>query len=182
MGFRTTRLTFAEWLLGVAALLLLVDLFGLTWFAYRSHLHAIMTALGQVTSANGWDTFTVLGPLTLIICLAGITVTVSTASRSSPAVPVVITTLLLPVSFIQMILVAIRVLLDPPSVHLVQAGAANVIDPRPGAYLGLALSVAVFAGSYLSLRRDGVTAEDAPKTVELIPVPTESSGAPASRG
>ena len=113
----------------------------------------------------------------MIVCLAGIVIAWLTAARSSPALPVVIATLLLPVSFIQAVLVAVRVLLDKPSVHLVQAGGANVVGPRPGAYAGLALSVVIFAGVDLSLRRDGVPAEVAPRSIERLRVedsPTES--------
>jgi hypothetical protein len=168
MGLRTTRLTLAEWLLGAGSLLLLVDLFGLDWFGYSSRFRALAVMLGQSASANGWNSFTVLGPLTLVVGLAGLAAAYLTAARRSPALPVVITTLLLPVSFLQTVWVAIRVLLDGPSVHLVQAGGANVITTLPGAYLGLALSIVVFAGVYLSLRRDGVADDDAPAVIETL--------------
>ena len=177
MSPRTRRLTRAEWMLGAGSILLLVDLFGVSWFSYGARYHAFATMLGQSASANGWNTFNVLGPLTLIVCLAAIAITWLTAARASPALPVVITTLLLPVSFVQAVLVAIRVLLDGPSVQLVQAGGANVIDTGLGAYLGLVLSVVVFAGVYLTLRRDAVAVEDAPTVIEVLRVgdsPSES--------
>ena len=170
MRFRTTRLTLSEWLLGAGSVLLLIDLFGVSWFAYESRFHALAVMLGQSSSANGWQTFTVLGPLTLVVCVAGIAVWSLTAARPSPALPVVLNTLLLPVSFVQVVLVAIRVLLDGPAVHLAQAGGSNVIQARPGAYAGLALSIVVFAGCYLSLRRDAVAAEDAPAAIETVPI------------
>lgn len=170
MSLRTTRLTRAEWMLGLGSLLLLVDLFGVTWFAYDDRYHAFAAMFGQSVGANGWNTFTVIGPLTVIVCLAGIATAWLTAARSSPALPVVLATLLLPVSFVQAVLVAVRVLVDKPSVHLAQAGGANVIVARPGAYIGLALSIVTFAGVYLSLRRDGVPADDAPRKIERLPV------------
>ena len=175
MSFRTTRLTFAEWLLGVGSLLLAVDLFATSWFGYRARFHAFAAMLGQNVSANGWDTFTVLGPLTLLVSIAGVAIWWLTATRSSPALPVVVATLLLPVSFVQTILVALRVFLDGPSVHLVQAGGANVIETRPGAYLGVALSIVTFAGVYVSLRRDGVAPEDSPATIQTLNVEESSS-------
>ena len=52
--------------------LLLIDLFGRSWFAYRPAVRAVAAMLGQSTSASGWNTFTVLGPLTLVVCVAGI--------------------------------------------------------------------------------------------------------------
>jgi hypothetical protein len=168
MALRTTRLTLAEWLLGAGSVLLLVDLFGVSWFSYGSRFRALAVMLGQSSSANGWNTFSVVGPLTLVVCLAGIAVASLAAVRRSPAVPVVIATLLLPVSFVQMVWVAFRVLVDGPSVQLVQPGGANVIEARPGAYVGLALSIVVFAGVYLSLRRDYVAAEDSPVRIETV--------------
>lgn len=179
MRLRTTRLTPPEWLLGVGSLLLVIDLFGIGWFGYGARFRALAVMLGQSTSANGWNSFTVLGPLTLVVCLAGLAAAYLTAVRRSPALPVVITTLLLPVSFVQVVWVAIRVLLDGPSVHLVQAGGANVIETLSGAYLGLALSIVVFAGVYLSLRRDGVAAEDSPARIETLGVEDSRRQSPA---
>ncbi len=170
MTARWTRLTTGEWLLGLGSVLLLIDLFAVTWFAYRPAYHAVATMLGQRTSASGWQAFEVIGPLALVVCLVGVAIFLMTATRHSPAVPVVLTTLLAPVSFVLAILVAIRVLLDQPSVHLAQAGGANVIETRAGAYLGLALAIAIFAGVYLSLRRDGVAEEDAPARIETLRV------------
>lgn len=170
MIVRPTRLGFGEWLLGVSSVLLVADLFGVSWFAYRPQYHAVATMLGQRSSASGWQTFEVIGPLSLVVCVLGILVCLLTATRRSPALPVVITTLLAPVSLVLAILVAIRVLLDQPRVHLAQAGGANVIETRPGAYIGLVLSVALFAGVYLTLRRDAVAPEDSPAVTETLRV------------
>jgi len=178
MGLRTTRLTLAEWLLGVGSLLLLLDLFGLGWFGYSSRSRVLALTLGQSTSANGWNSFRVVGPLTLVVCVAGLAAACLTAARRSPAVPVVITTLLLPISFVQAVWVAIRVLLDGPSVHL-QIGGPNVVSAQTGAYLGLALSIIVFAGVYLSLRRDAVAADDSPARIETLGVEDSRRQSPA---
>ena len=170
MSLRMTRLSAGEWLLGVSSVFLLVDLFGVSWFAYGSRFHAVAAMLGQSSSANGWNTFNVLGPLTLVVCMAGIATVLLAVARSSPALPVVINTLLLPVSFVLAVLVAVRVLIDAPSVRLIQAGGANVISAQPGAYVGLALTLALFAGAYLSMRRDAVAAEDSPIDIEHVSV------------
>ncbi len=45
-----------------------------------------------------------------------------------------------------------------------------MIETGAGAYIGLGLSVAVFAGLYLSLRRDAVAPEDAPASIETLRV------------
>lgn len=177
MSPRATRLGVGEWLLGVCSVLLLADLFGASWFAYEPRFHATAAMLGQRASANGWQSFDAIGPLALIVCLAGLAIAWLTASRRSPALPAVITTLLAPVSLALALLVAVRVLLDHPVVHLAQAGGANVIQARASAYFGLGLSVAIFIGSYVALRRDGVAAEDGQAVIELVGVedsPTQS--------
>jgi hypothetical protein len=179
MSFRSDRLRIGEWLLGAGSVLLLIDLFGLTWFEYRPAFHATATMLGQRVTANGWDTFEVIGPLTLVVCAAGMAIFVFTASRRSPALPVVISTLLAPVSFTLAGLIAIRVLLDQPTVHLAQAGGANVIDTRPGAYIGLVLGVLLFAGNYTALRREGVAPRDSPSQIETLSIEQSPSSARA---
>ena len=171
MTVKLERLGLGERLLGVSCVLLLVDLFAVDWFAYRPPFHATAAMLGQQVSANGWQSFEVIGPLVLFVCLVGIAICLLTATRRSPAVPVVLTTLMAPVSLVLVVLVAIRVLLDQPSVHLAQAGGANVIEARPGAYLGLALSLIVFSGVYLSLRREGTASDDSPANIETLRVP-----------
>jgi len=170
MTVKTTRLGLGEWLLGAASVLLLVDLFAVTWFEYSPQYHATAVMLGQRVSANGWQTFEVIGPLTVFICLVGIAIWMLTSTRRSPAVPVVLTTLLIPVSFVLLVLVAIRVLIDRPTVHLAQAGGANVIETRPGAYIGLALVLIIFCGLYLALRREGVAAGDSQQFIETLRV------------
>ena len=110
------------------------------------------------------------GPLTLLVCLAGIAICWLTATRRSPALPVAVTTLLVPVSLALVVVLAIRVLLDQPSVHLQQADGANVLAARPGAYAGLVLSLVVAVGAFLSLRREGVAPEDSPAMFETLRV------------
>jgi len=172
MSFKSTRLGLGERLAGGGSALLLADLFAESWFAYRPQFHATAVMLGQRVSANGWQSFEVIGPLVVFVCLAGMAIWWLTGTRRSPAVPVVLTTLLMPVALVLALLVAIRVLLDAPTVHLAQAGGANVIEARPGAYIGLVLTLVIFAGLYLALRRDGVPSEDSPAILETVRVPS----------
>jgi hypothetical protein len=177
VSFRPERLRVPEWLIAIGAIALLVDLFAVSWFAYTPPFHAVAVMLGQQVSANGWQSFDVIGPLALVVGVVGIAIGWLQATRRSPALPVVVTTLLLPVAFALVVALLIRVLLDPPSVHLVQAGGANVIEARPGAYIGLLLSLVILAGTYASLRRDGIREADAPAEIETMRVgePRETS-------
>jgi hypothetical protein len=168
VSFRAVRLSVAEWVIAVGAIALLFDLFAVNWFAYKPEFHATALMLGQRVSANGWQTFDVIGPLALVVGVAGIAVGWFQATRRSPALPVVIATLMAPLSLALVIALLIRVLFDQPSVHLAQAGGADAIHALPGAYVGLALSVVIFAGTYASLRRDGVAEADAPAEIETL--------------
>ena len=172
-SIRLTRLGAGEWILGIGSVLLLADLFSLSWFRARSGFHATALIAGGRVRADGWQSLGATGPLALVVCLAGIAVCWFTATRRSPALPVAITTLMVPVALIVAALTAIRVFLAQPTVRLLRAGAAaGAAGLRPGAYLGVALSLAVFAGAYLALRRDNVAPEDAPAEVELVPLTT----------
>lgn len=179
MELRSARLGWGDWLLGAGSLLLLIDLFGVTWFQYRPQFHSTAAMLGQRVSANGWQSFEALGPLALVVCVAGLAVCALTATRRSPALPVVLTTLLTPVSLALVVLSVVDVLLDPPSVHLAQAGGANVIERCPGAYAGIVLSIVVFVAVFSALRREGVAPGDAPRAIETLDVGERSaSGQP----
>jgi hypothetical protein len=170
VSFRPERLRVPEWLIAIGAIALLVDLFAVSWFAYKPPFHAVAVMLGQQVSANGWQSFDVIGPLALVVGVAGIAIGWLQATRRSPAVPVVVTTMLLPFSLALVVALLIRVVLDPPSVHLAQAGGAIVIEARPGAYIGLLMSVVILAGTYASLRHDGVSEADAPAEIETVSV------------
>ena len=54
-----------------------------------------------------------------------------------------------------------RVLINVP-------GSDSVVDARVGAYLGLAVALAILYGGYTSLRREGISPEDAPAEIETI--------------
>jgi hypothetical protein len=168
VSFRAARLGLGDWLIGIGSVALLVDLFAVTWFSYKPEYRATAVMLGQRVSATGWQTFEVVGPLALVVCLVGTAIWWLAATRRSPALPVVLTTLLAPVALALAVLLAIRVLLDRPSVHLLQAGGANVVQARPGAYAALALSIVIFAGLYLSLRREAVAPDDSPAMIEVL--------------
>jgi hypothetical protein len=170
VSFRPERLRVPEWLIAIGSIALLVDLFAVSWFAYKPPFHALAVMLGQQVSANGWQSFDVIGPLALVVGVAGIAIGWLQVTRRSPALPVVVTTMLLPFSLALVVALLIRVLLDPPGVHLAQASGANVIEARPGAYIGLLLSVVILAGTYASLRRDGLPAADAPPEIETVSV------------
>ena len=174
MSFSATRLGAADWLIGIGAAALLVDLFAVPWFAYKPEYQGIAIVLARDVSLNGWQAFTLVGPLTLLVSAVAGAAFWLQGTRSSPALPVAVTTLLTPVALLLLVVLAVRVLFDEPNVPLSRGG--NALEARTGAYLALALSLVICVGLYLSLRREGTAPEDAPPGVETVDLP---EGGPA---
>ena len=172
------RLGAGERLIGVGSVLLVIDLFARTWFEYTPRFHATASTLDRRVGVNGWQAFAVLGPLTVIVCAAGIAIFWLQLTRRSPALPVVVTTLLAPVALGLVVLLAIRVLVDRPGLAMSHAGGAGGIGARSGAYVGLGLSVLIALGTYVSLRREGVAPSDSPSLVETLSIEPSSAQSP----
>jgi len=139
MSFHAARLRAPEWALGIASLALLVVLFALHWYG----------------GANGWQSLTVLGPLTALVAVLGLAVWALQATQSAPALPVVLVVVELALGLILVVALIVRVAIDPPKL---------------GAYLGLVLAVLVELAAYASLRHDGVAEADAPRRIETFPL------------
>jgi len=118
---------------------LLVVLFGLRWYA----------------GGNGWQSLTVLGPLTAVVAALGIVVWGLQATQGAPALPVALVIVELALGLILVLGLIVRVLIDPP---------------KAGGYVGLALAVLVVLAAYASLRRDGVADADGPQWIETLPL------------
>ncbi|MGC9221732.1 MAG: hypothetical protein ACP5H2_10345 [Solirubrobacteraceae bacterium] len=136
MSFKAARLGVADRVVGLVSVALLVD--------------AVLPArrpLGVLAAFAG------------LLAALGILIVVLETVRRSPGVPLVMITLLQPVSVLITAAVVARVITAPP------AGTAHAV----GAYAAIALCAATVAGLYGSLRREGVRAEDTPVNIELIP-------------
>ena len=170
MDLWLSRLRAGEWLTAAAAILMLIDMFAPAWFAAHAGRRGSATAIARV-SLNGWQTSLPAGVLALVVCGGGVGIWLATATRRSPALPVVLNTLLMPLSLALVVLVAVRVLVLPPSVHAAVLGSARTTTSvRPGAWAAVALSVALYASLYIALRREGVAPADAPAEIETLTV------------
>jgi hypothetical protein len=168
VSLRLSRLRTGEWLAAAAGVLMAADSFATTWFQARPRHHSAATALSGQLSLNGWQASLPAGVLALILCAGALVIWLTTATLRSPALPVVMNTLLLPLALALVVLVSIRVLLVPPSLHGGAASLASTLSARPGAWAGLALSLALYAGLYVALRREGVAPADAPTEVATV--------------
>jgi hypothetical protein len=116
--------------------------------------------------ANGWQSLDVLGPFTLVVSVLGVLVWWLAATRRAPALPASLAVIELGLSLVLLVWLLVRVFLDVPGIG--PAGAA--VGPQAGAYIALALALALMAGAYRSLRREGVADADAVMFVETLRV------------
>jgi len=149
-----SRVRAPEWVIGVTSAALLVVLFATPWYEIVRRRGA-----GHGIAANGWQSLSILGPCMLLVGVLGAAVLWLQATRRAPALPASVTVFELLLSLPVSIGLVVRVLIAHPQ---------GTVEVRYGAYLGLALTLAVLAGCYRSLRRDGITAHDAPAQIEVV--------------
>jgi hypothetical protein len=166
---RRSRLALGDYLAGGGGLVLLIALFALQWYQVQPQIRGTLLLMGQGLSANGWQTFMWIGPLCLLVGLLALAMDWFQLTRDSPALAIVTTIVLAPLSLALTLALVIRVLIARPTVQL-PAGAGGGLQTCAGAYIGLAAALAITAGAWLSLRRDGVDPGDAPAEIETLPL------------
>ncbi len=159
MVFRGDRVRIGEWVIGAAALVLLVSEFALKWYGLKGVLVVHFGA--AAFSVNAWNSLAAIRWLILLVALAGLAAWWTQGACRSPALPIAITVMLLPVALLTSILLVNRVLISLPS-------AAHDGSIRPGAVVGLIAAIALTVGCYVSLRMDGIRPEDGPGEIETI--------------
>jgi peptidoglycan/LPS O-acetylase OafA/YrhL len=132
MTFDASRLRRGELLAAAAALLLLALMFLCDWYG----------------SASGWQAHTVLRWLMLLTILAALALAFLTATQRTVAVPVTTAVIVSTLSWLLLVLVAYRVIVDEP-------GPNALVDVTPCAWLGLLCCALIAYGAYLSMRDEG---------------------------
>lgn len=169
MSARPSRLALGDWLIAIGAVGLLVTLFGAQWYQAPARFRDSLLMQGHVVSANGWNTFTWIGPLCLIVSLLGCGAFALQLTRDSPALPTVTVILLAPFALLLVVVLIVREFVDRPGLQLA-SGAGGSLDTLGGAYVGLGFAALVLAGAWRFLRRDQVAAADSPALVETLPL------------
>jgi hypothetical protein len=143
------RLRYGEWIAGVSGAVLLVSLF-LDWYS----------AAGGAVTANAWESFSVTDVILAIAALFGLALATGAATQRSPAVPVSVGSLTVPVAFVASLLVLIKLLSLPD-------GA----DGREfGLYLGVVATLGVLVGAWRSIGDESFPKGASPR-VEVTPLP-----------
>jgi hypothetical protein len=166
---RPSRLGIGDLLAGGGGLVLLVALFALPWYQVRRQIRGALLLMGEGLSANGWQTFMWIGPLCLLVGLLALAVSWLGLTRASPALTIVTTIVLSPLSLLLTLALVVRVFIAVPSVQL-PAGGGGGLQTCPGAYVGLAAAALIAVGAWLSLRRDGVDPGDSSGRIETVPL------------
>jgi hypothetical protein len=166
---RLSRLAVGDYLASAGGLVLLIVLFAMRWYEARPGVSNTLLLMGARVSANGWQTFTWIGPLCLIVGLLAVAAAWLQLMRDSPALPIVSVLVLTPLALLLVLALIVRVLISVPSVQL-PGSAASTLARCAGAYVGLASAVVILIGAWLSLRRDGVDPGDSPALIETLPL------------
>ena len=163
MDFQPARLRKGELIVGAGSIVLLASMFLLKWFGLTGALAPQAQRLGFATSVNGWHGLTTLRWFMLVTVTLGLALVYFQAARRAPAVPVSVSAIVSTVALITLLALIYRVLINGP-------GPDSLIDPKAGAFVGLAAALAIVAGGYLSLREEGVMEADGPGEIPTIPL------------
>jgi hypothetical protein len=183
IGFQLDRLRFGEWLMGLAAVALLVDLLAVPWYSLRPTFRATSAQLGAATSATGLQAQHLLGALAILCAVLGIGTWCLQVTQRAPALPVCLTVLTALLTFVLSIGLLIRVVFDPPHVLVLGGPGVDTTRTDVGAVVGMLLAWTLVTGAWISLRTDGIAMGDAPQRIETLRLsqrPAPGNGSPAS--
>ncbi len=136
------RLRAGELLSTAGAVLLLVALFALRWYARPDR--------------NGWQGATHMRWLLLVTIVLGLATVVTQVLYRAPAIPASLDTVAVYISLLAVLWLLYRVAIDPAS------------GQQAGAWVGLLGGVGLLAGVFLSLRQEGILERDGPGEIPVL--------------
>lgn len=150
-----------EVIAGLSALVALVALFAVPWFAVGASVAG--HGAGH-TNASGWTSLPTLRWLILIASLCGLLLAFLQATRRAPALPVTMSVIVTALGALTTLALVIRIPTDGGS-------------PLAGAYLGLVAAAALTAGAFMSLRQEDGWVPGAEHPIERISLRAPGSDA-----
>jgi hypothetical protein len=166
MSFQAQSRRRGEILAGGSALVLLIDLFAISWYT--------VSAGTLSASANGWHALTVSRWFILLAVAAALALTWSQATHAAPALPSSLSVIATVLALIAVIILVFRVLLTLPG----PSGGGLTTGADAGAYIGLLAAAALFAGSLWSLREEDPPDPARNAAIPVIPLSDRSPGRP----
>ena len=146
------RLRAGEWLTAAAALAVPITL-ALPWYGARAREETV----------TGFESFAVIDILLLLAAAVGLTLVFLQATQDSQTLPVAFGVLTVTAGLLATLLVLYRLINEP--------GPNEFLDVRIGAWLGLAATVALTAGGWLSIASEHVRGLPPGPEPELRPSP-----------
>ena len=150
MGFDAQRLRRGEILVAVAAVVLGIDLFAVSWYS-----------AGPV-SASGWTALSVVRWLVLATVIAGLALAWAQSSRPAPALPSTLSVIAVALGFITTLALLWRVVIDTP-------GPSTTTSA--GAWIALIAGLALFGGAVWSLREEDRPDAQRNAGIPIVPLP-----------
>jgi len=145
---RLSRLRPGEIIVAAAVVVMAVSLFALDWYGEPSR--------------TGWNGTTHVRYLLLLDMLLGLALVVTQAACRAPAIPVSVSVFSTVVALVTALWLIYRVLIDSqPHQEL-------------GAWLELIGGLALLVGSFLSMREEGIAAQDGPGEIPVVNLPAPS--------
>jgi len=156
------RLGLGEWLAAASGVALLLSLF-LPWYDFATPFHDARTGwttYAPFGSFSGWEALSAIDVLLALVAASGVLLAIVTAVQGVPAVPVALSALISVFAAVGVVFVLIRVLFIPDWA----SGRAW------GLWLGLAGSLGIVIGSFISMR-DEIRPDAREPDLDLIPAP-----------
>lgn len=147
--------------MGASAIVLLASMFGLAWYGLNGTLAPTAARLGLVTSVSGWQGLSHLRWLILLTGVTALALVYFQTSRRAPALPASLSGVVTVLGLMTAVTLIYRVLINPP-------GAGNLVDQKPGAFIGLISALVLCYGGYLSLRQEGRAPKDVPAEIQTV--------------
>ncbi|HEY4278239.1 MAG TPA: hypothetical protein VGM91_08475 [Conexibacter sp.] len=173
MTLQLSRVRRGEWIAGVGAVVLLVTLFGIDWYGASFHVSSELSSVSFSAGANGWHSHTILRWFMLLTIAGGLALWIATATQATDAIPLSLSVVTFDIALVTTVALAWRVLVNEP-------GPNDVIEVQAGAWIGLAASLAVAVGAWLSLRDEDRRGPELVVPVTRLDAPGRSSAPPPS--
>ncbi len=158
MDIRLSRLRSGEVLIAVAVVVMLVALFGLSWYG------ASAGPGGRIAAANGWNGAPHLHWLLAIAILVGLALVIAQAACRAPAVPASLDVVGTVIALITVLWLILRVVIDAPAHQLF------------GPWLELIGAVGLLTGAFLSIRQEGIAEADGPGEIPVVELVAPGAG------
>jgi hypothetical protein len=154
------RLSRGEKIVGVSAILLLIDMFIFKWFGLKSSVSVGGVSVSGSGSKNAWGSFSFIDIILFITILAGLGLAYIKASATEVNLPIAASVVVAVLGGLSVLLILFR-LISPPDFGIDSLPSGVDHTRKLGAFLGLILAGALTYGGWLAMQDEGTSFQDA---------------------